>query len=87
MTPLEAKRAAPLAQLREVDEDVWHQVMAQTNTSDGKQQETAQIIAATFLGDIDLALEISQVGFYTRAMTKWPDLVTDNPRTKTKEDA
>lgn len=76
-TPAKTTTAAPLAQLREKDSLSWRAIMSQGHPATSPQIATlAQSLAASLLGDRDLAQQILSDGFYSmhERSIHWPDL-------------
>jgi hypothetical protein len=71
---------APLAQLRDADEQLWNDVMAKSTAKPSPGTDTVtQALAAALLGDRPLAVEILRDGIGARSVRPWPKLADPKP--------
>ena len=71
---------APLAQLRDADEKLWHDVTISSSGWPSPGTDTVtQALAAALLGDRPLAVEIIRDGIGPRSMRPWPKLAEPKP--------
>lgn len=70
--PRATKSHPPLAQLRVHDEDMWHAVMKQTDTSDRRQARLAQALSAALMGFPEVAVTILTDDARVYSGVDWP---------------